>query len=457
MKSFNISTAGIIHLFAAAHAATAILCRLLTYYDDVLLTLMSVLLIVIIALRRGLTPGITATLTLIGCFLGYLLGIYGARIVEMITHNPLLAPAITTFCITEVIGWGAWFAADRSGIRPRKAPAWSPSTPAILGAAVGILSLKIFYTLLFRSEYFALGGIYPEFLKLFENTFAILILLCTNAITVNILYRNKNAQRFKFPIIVGTIIAYSALVTGVVYYRLPIGAEVEFDALAFFRLYAIILLAYIIGFTILNIIGYAITSRVELKSERDKKHRAQYQYNKLKQQINPHFLFNSLNILDFLVQQEQNERATEFIRKLAGMYRYMLKNEDETLVPLGEELQFARMYIDLLHERFPEGFTVKIDIPQMRMSRHVIPCCLQLLIENATKHNIADADMPLTVSITADDRYLIVRNNLQPRLSSKTSTGLGLKNIRQQYLDLAGESIIVARTPSEFYVKLPLI
>ncbi|MBQ5718234.1 MAG: histidine kinase, partial [Alistipes sp.] len=184
---------------------------------------------------------------------------------------------------------------------------------------------------------------------------------------------------------------------------------------------------------------------------------AQFQYNKLKLQINPHFLFNSLNILDFLVQEHETERASAFIRKLADTYRSMLKNEDETLVPLEEELTFARKYIELLKERFTTGFEVKCDIPDALLHRHVVPCCLQLLIENATKHNIVSPEHPLVVTIHIEEELLIVSNNLQPRLSKQNSTGMGLKNICQQYADLDSRPVEIIQTESEFIVQLPLL
>ena len=100
----------------------------------------------------------------------------------------------------------------------------------------------------------------------------------------------------------------------------------------------------------------------------------------LKSQVNPHFLFNSLNILDYLVQEGQTERASAFIRKLADSYRYMLKTEDEPLVTLQEEIDFAHKYSELLQERFASGFTVHYQIDDQLLNRSIIPCCLQLLI-----------------------------------------------------------------------------
>ena len=143
----------------------------------------------------------------------------------------------------------------------------------------------------------------------------------------------------------------------------------------------------------------SIISHQRLHEEREQKHRSVYQYERLKQQINPHFLFNSLGILDYLVQEQQTERASAFIHKLAGMYRYMLSNDQKPLVKLSEELDFTGKYIDLIKERFTEGVITQIDIPRQMYDSCVVPCALQLLVENATKHNIVSPDMPLTISI----------------------------------------------------------
>ena len=187
------------------------------------------------------------------------------------------------------------------------------------------------------------------------------------------------------------------------------------------------------------------------------KRRTEYQYERLKQQINPHFLFNSLGILDYLVQEHETARASAFIRKLAGIYRYMLNNDQKPLVKIGEELEFANMYIDLLEERFPEGMKFEIDIERRFADRFVVPCALQLLVENATKHNIVSAETPLCVKIAVEEDYLVVRNNLQIRTHGQPSTRLGLENIRRQYLDITSRDIVVQKTDNEFIVKLPLV
>ena len=173
--------------------------------------------------------------------------------------------------------------------------------------------------------------------------------------------------------------------------------------------------------------------------------------------MNPHFLFNSLNILDCLVCDQETDKASEYIHKLAGIYRYMIKSEDEDLVPLHEELSFVQQYIDLLRVRFPEGFRVDMNIQENQLNKYVLPCALQLLIENAIKHNAVNADKPLIIKLETDDSHVWVSNNILPKFGKIESTGLGQKYLRQQYLDLSGKQIRIEQNGDEFKVTLPLI
>ena len=209
--------------------------------------------------------------------------------------------------------------------------------------------------------------------------------------------------------------------------------------------------------TICTLVRLSSISQRGLREEREQKHRSEYQYERLKQQLNPHFLFNSLGILDYLVQEQETERASAFIRKLASTYRYMLNNEQKPLVKLSDELEFTSMYIDLLKERFTEGMQVVVEIEEDIKEKMVVPCALQLLVENATKHNIVSGEQPLYIKIYADEGYIIVRNVLQLRTHGQPSTRLGLTNISQQYHDITGMDIIIEKTDTEFIVKLPLI
>lgn len=184
---------------------------------------------------------------------------------------------------------------------------------------------------------------------------------------------------------------------------------------------------------------------------------AQYRYAKLKQQVNPHFLFNSLNILDCLIQENNPVQASSYVHKLADIYRYMTGNDDKRTVNLEDEMDFVSKYIDLISVRWPEGLEFQINIPKDQMKRKVIPCSIQMLIENAIKHNAVLPDRKLVISIRATDKSIVVGNNRNPKFNGGSSTGIGLANLRQQYRDLGDKSIIVKSTDEAFTVILPFL
>ena len=193
------------------------------------------------------------------------------------------------------------------------------------------------------------------------------------------------------------------------------------------------------------------------RKDRQDVSKARRQYMALKQQVNPHFLFNSLNVLDGLVLKNEREEASRYIHKLSGIYRYMLKTEGLQLISLKEELAYARMYTDLLKVRFPEGFLAVFDIPYEDYDMQVVPCCIQLLIENAVKHNAVIASDPLTVKVFSDGYSVYVTNNIVPKKSKSPSHGVGLDYIRSQYADSCRREIEVRRGETEFTVRLPLL
>ena len=200
-----------------------------------------------------------------------------------------------------------------------------------------------------------------------------------------------------------------------------------------------------------------ISVQHDIRSEKKKKHEAQYSYERLKQQIEPHFLFNSLNSLDSIVVAGHDEQASQFIHKLSGIYRYLIETEDEQQVYLDDELEFVRQYVDLMKVRFPEGFETEIDIDPDGPPHFIIPCSLQLLVENATKHNSISEEQPLRIRISIEGDYIVVTNNRNPKITSQPSTGNGQRYIRQRYRDEAGKEIVILEDEETYTVKLPLL
>lgn len=187
--------------------------------------------------------------------------------------------------------------------------------------------------------------------------------------------------------------------------------------------------------------------------EREK---TRYQFEALKNQINPHFLFNSLNVLASLTYQDA-DKANSFVKKLAEVYRYLLTTHNRQTVSLEEELRFTEAYLYLEDIRFGEALQVSIRGNSDMQSHHeVIPASLQMLVENAIKHNIATSKSPLIVRIAIGKEGITVSNNLQLRSYVGAKNGMGLTNLRKQYA-LHGKEFSVRKTEKDFVVEMPFI
>ncbi|HEX2532593.1 MAG TPA: two-component regulator propeller domain-containing protein [Chitinophagaceae bacterium] len=192
------------------------------------------------------------------------------------------------------------------------------------------------------------------------------------------------------------------------------------------------------------------------KAQALEKEKANVMYESLKQQLNPHFLFNSLTSLGSLIRVDQ-KLAGEFLTGMSRIYRYILKSRDHEIVPLGEELAFAGHYIRLQKTRFEYGFVVNIDVPEEYHHSKIAPVTLQNLIENAIKHNIIDDENPLVVDIYVENAFLVVRNNLQRKNFVDTSNKQGLANLKSLYRYLSARPLLIGEHNGYYIVKIPLI
>jgi two-component system, LytTR family, sensor kinase len=194
-----------------------------------------------------------------------------------------------------------------------------------------------------------------------------------------------------------------------------------------------------------------------VEAEQLKRISAQSELQLVKSQINPHFLFNNLNVLSALVMQN-NQEANKFIEAFSQVYRYILNNQEKELVYLKTELDFIKPYIFLLEKRFSQGLSITIEIPERYENNYIIPASLQMLIENAIKHNIATRVKPLHILLHANgNNTLSVSNNLQLRESVENSTEVGLQNIMKRYMLVSGKTVLVDKTTDNFKVTLPLL
>lgn len=183
---------------------------------------------------------------------------------------------------------------------------------------------------------------------------------------------------------------------------------------------------------------------------------ASAQFETLKNQIDPHFLFNSLNVLSSLIE-ENPENAQRFTTSLSKIYRYVLDQKDKELVPLKEELNFAKTYMKLFSMRFENSLTYSLPDTMIDEDAKVVPLSLQLLLENTIKHNIVSDMQPLHITITVEGDYLVVSNNLQKKEVLQSGSGVGLKNIVNRYAILTEKPVLVESDDINFLVKIPIL
>lgn len=183
---------------------------------------------------------------------------------------------------------------------------------------------------------------------------------------------------------------------------------------------------------------------------------ASAKFESLKNQLDPHFLFNSLNVLTSLIG-ENPRQAEKFTTKLSKVYRYVLEQKDKDLTSLEDELQFAKSYMELLKMRFEDAITFTIPETVSNQELKIVPLSLQLLLENAVKHNVITSNKPLEIRIYEENGYLAIENNINIKSSLEKSTKVGLKNIDQRYALISRKAVEITRENEIFKVKLPLL
>lgn len=195
--------------------------------------------------------------------------------------------------------------------------------------------------------------------------------------------------------------------------------------------------------------------KTSIDSEKNlKKENLQAKYEALKNQVNPHFLFNSLNTLTGVVEQDQ-QKAVEYIARLSNTYRYVLEQRDKELVPVSEELKFVNDFLFLAKLRHGDGLVFSNQLKSK--DSLVLPLGVQILIENCIKHNVVEDDRPLTIELLEEDGYLVVKNNLQKKTVIQKQEKIGLDNLCNRYRYLTDKKVVVEESAKEFVVKIPML
>jgi|TARA_R100000479_G_scaffold33554_2_gene13917 sensor histidine kinase YesM len=201
---------------------------------------------------------------------------------------------------------------------------------------------------------------------------------------------------------------------------------------------------------------YKFSQEKKVKEQKIIAGAASAQFDALKNQLDPHFLFNSLNVLTSLIE-ENPEAATRFTTSLSKVYRYVLEQKNKQLVTIEEELKFAQLYMSLLKMRFEESIVFTFPSTLSNPEAKVVPLSLQLLLENAVKHNQVTPSKKLHITITEDNGNLLITNNYQPKQVVRESSGVGLKNIRQRYGLLTNRPVSIEQDNKQFSISIPLL
>lgn len=192
------------------------------------------------------------------------------------------------------------------------------------------------------------------------------------------------------------------------------------------------------------------------RAERLEKEKVTVQFDNLKNQLNPHFLFNALTSLNSLIREDP-ELASRFLQHMSKIYRYVLQHKDQSLVSVATELDFIKNYVFLAETRFADALSITFRVSEKHMDRSIVPVTLQVLLENAFKHNVMDADKPLHIEVYSEDECLVISNNLQKRRSVDGSNKQGLENLKSLYRFLTDKPMQATELNNQFIVKLPLI
>ena len=213
-------------------------------------------------------------------------------------------------------------------------------------------------------------------------------------------------------------------------------------------------------FVAMTCIGYFYLSLVNETKERlasAQQAKTAMELKNLQQNIEPHFLFNNLNVLSSLIESNPN-KANDFLSKLAELYRYILQTQTLEVVPIKDELTFAENYIYLLRERFGDAYNFVWEMPENKLNgQMIVPVALQTLIENAVKHNAGSHEKPLQISVKLDENFAAVENETREKPQTRPTHKTGLQNLQTRYAFLTDKPVEIEQTARIFKVKLPLI
>ncbi|WP_397363181.1 2TM domain-containing protein [Olleya sp. R77988] len=329
--------------------------------------------------------------------------------------------------------------------------------------AVGVLVFLIRYIVM----YFIGSTIKADFNMLMDfvyNQMYAIVLHLSNAYFVSYMIQKYKSDLFKLKnlilaavssIVISVIaIFFLRLTIKVLIYGMPLSEFLQSDKLTYYWFSVTIAITvtacYYIYYYLRHLQENKVTEQKVIAGT------ASAKFDALKNQLDPHFLFNSLNVLTSLIEENPNS-AQKFTTSLSKVYRYVLEQKNKDLVTVDEELKFAKTYMSLLKMRFEDSIIFDIPDQAQNPESKVVPLSLQLLLENAVKHNVVTSSKPLHIKIYEADGNLVVENNLQTKEILKKSSGVGLENIKQRYQLLTNKRVSISQDSTNFLVSIPML
>jgi len=333
----------------------------------------------------------------------------------------------------------------------------------LVGVFIGLVLSVIFVGI----EFFANGSVQFDrefFIRVGYNLFYSVILTIINSSFFDYLNHRVVWKKYgRYRLVIGAVGGIVLTMFGVLFIRILIRMGLEGASWKEFlsgerAIHYLIALIITIVFSVFFHAFYFYRALQDKKVKEQKiiAGTASAKFDALKNQLDPHFLFNSLNVLTSLIEEDPDQ-AQKFTTSLSKVYRYVLEQKNKDLVTVDEELQFAKTYIRLLKMRFEDS--IVFDIPEKcsNPEAKIVPLSLQLLLENAVKHNVVTSTRPLHIKVFEDRESLVIQNNLQEKQVVKKSSGVGLRNIQQRYSILSDKEVQIKKTSKDFTILLPML
>ena len=326
---------------------------------------------------------------------------------------------------------------------------------------LGILFLSIASMFLFNTSVFSLTFIDTIITLGLSVFFSITYWIINRAFLIFLRkkypYLKDSVQRILFLIlaIVTTVVVVDFVGIKLFSYA---GSNFNYNFQGRAKILVIIIFISIMTMAIYEAIYFYVQLKKSIREEEQAKQAIiQAQLDVLRNQAQPHFFFNTLNTLRDIIDQNSKEDAKEFVDKLSDMYRFLLEAGNANLISLRDELKFSKAYIHIQTERFGDNLKLNWNIPEASLDAMIVPMSLQLLLENAIKHNVISKAKPLEINIIIKDDYIVVHNRIQVKSTQLPSTKVGLKNIEKRYALITEKSIEIIDNGNEFSVSLPLL